>query len=124
MKEPLTAWLDAMSRRTDRVAAAHAAATAVTDPWRIVAEAGLLARCAVATAETDVGLTSTLAQRAPTARGVLAVAPAGSPIPVPDSPQRRCWGAYDTPAALALDLARATLAGVRNPEVLDPACGS
>jgi len=117
--------LDAYLRRLwadgDAEAAVLAAAEAEAgDPWAIVANAGLLARCRVEVAERDLCLGPALRL----AREGVAV-PEGAPYPVPIHAARRRRGAYDTPADLARRIvasAKAAAGEVRT--ALDPACGT
>ncbi len=126
MHRALAAWLDPLWRTGDPVAATLAAAEAVAhDPWAVVSQAGLLARCGLATADRDLGLTATLRVVRPDAPQAVARIPAGAPYPVTVHAGRRRKGAYDTPRDLAHRLVGATLAAAEHPRSgLDPACGT
>lgn len=127
MRAALIAWLDRVARGADPVAAAMAAAEAeAADPWAVVAHAGLLARCAVGVASADLGLDAALRPVSPGAPRAIVRVERGAPIPVPRNEGRSGLGAFDTPRALARDLARRTVGAASRPvrEGLDPACGS
>lgn len=109
----------------DEVAASRAAAEAVAaDPWRVVEEAGALARATIRPAPQDGALGARLGLRAPHLAGVKVAQ--GQPIPTLDPARRKSLGAWDTPRSMARRLV-GLLAGhaveARGP-TLDPACGA
>ncbi|MCB9759378.1 MAG: methyltransferase [Alphaproteobacteria bacterium] len=122
MAEALCAWMDAMGRTGDAERAVTSAAEAVaSSPWRVVQEAGALARCQAARADRDLGLTAELAVvGVDSARAVVRVG-AGQPFPLVDRAGSRRRGAFDTPRAMARRLACLTGGGRRG---VDPACGT
>jgi hypothetical protein len=119
----LEAWLGAVGR--GEVAACEAAARAVAgDPWRVVEEAGALARAAPAVAGERLGVSARLTAVSPESPGCLAVIEPGGIWPRHSRGGRRAAGAYDTPRALAREVVRQALRcapGAR--QGLDPACG-
>jgi len=119
--------LDTLWSVQDEEAAIDAAAQAVAaDPWKVVSEAGLLARCAVRVADVTVGLTAEL--RLVQARSSKAVAqiPAGLVYPVPTHGSRSKKGGFDTPQAMARDLVHRCFEarGRAAHSALDMACGA
>lgn len=127
MRDALFAWLDAMQRGGDPHAAVVAAAERVAArPWDVVRYAGLLARCRVARAERDLGLSAALRPVGADSQAAVARVPAGAPYPVPDHAGRRSRGAFDTPVEMARRVVGAAIGAYgRVPRTgLDPACGT
>ncbi len=127
MEEALQAWLTTAARSNDRVAAARAAAEAVaSDPWKVVQDAGRLARAQMTPAPHDLGLTRDLAVRRPSAPDVVMNVSAGAPYPAIDRTGRRQRGAFDTPATMAHHTVQMAMdAAVRRvSRGVDPACGT
>lgn len=126
MEIALGAYLRRVASGADHHAAAVAAARAVRQrPWDVVHHAGRLARCTVAVAEKDLGLTATLRVVAPTSRAAIARVDAGQPYPTLAHEGRRVRGAFDTPVDMARRVVEATLQAVDGPvrTGLDLACG-
>ncbi|MEO0606254.1 MAG: class I SAM-dependent methyltransferase, partial [Myxococcota bacterium] len=126
MQTALAHYLDARARGADHRAGVRAAAEAVAaDPWRVVTEAGALARARPGLAEDDLGLTGELRRVAPGDPRAIARVEAGQPHPQLDVAGRRKQGAFDTPVDLAREVARATVTAARRARRgLDPACGA
>jgi hypothetical protein len=127
MERALQAWLRTASRSNDPVAASRAAAEAVSsEPWAVVHDAGRLARARLTEAPQDLGLTIDLGVRVPGHPDVVATVEAGAPYPAEDRRGRRLRGAFDTPAAMALDTVTMALnaSARRVRRGIDPACGS
>ena len=127
MKRALPAYLASLHRRGDPLEAALAAAAAVADePWDVVRAAGLLARCQVVRADSDLGLTERLDVRAVRGRGVIAVVQAGALYPTLAHPRRRSRGTFDTPTEMARRVVASALGAAAIPvqTALDPACGA
>lgn len=127
MKRAIEGWLAAAARGADAVGCATAAAEAVAaQPWDVVHLAGRLARCKVAVADRDLGLTVQLAEVEVDARHAVVRVAAGQPYPRPDQPGRRSRGAFDTPVDLARAVVKSALAAASGPKEvgLDPACGT
>ncbi|MEM6930020.1 MAG: hypothetical protein AAF602_23985 [Myxococcota bacterium] len=126
MQIALARYLDARARGADHRQGVRAAAEAVAgDPWRVVREAGALARARPHRAEADLGLTAELRPVAPDDARAVARIEAGQPHPTLDLPGRRSQGAFDTPTDLAREVARATVTTARRARRgLDPACGA
>jgi hypothetical protein len=123
----LAAWLGRIARDGNAEAAAGAAAEAVAPgPWDIIRYAGFLARCQVATADADLGLTGALTRCPVDADRAVVQVPKGAPYPVLGHAGRRSRGAFDTPIEMARRVAAAAHAACdRTPVVgLDPACGT
>jgi hypothetical protein len=126
VRDALRSWLDAIARTGDRVAAASAAASAAgPDPWRIVADAGALARCGVERAPKALGLDARLRVVAVDHPRAIARVEAGAPYPV-DVGAAKKLGAWDTPADHARPLVAAALRAASRPvrDGLDPTCGA
>lgn len=127
MKRALAAWLTRAAGGGDRHACAIAAAEAVRDrPWDVVHQAGLLARCKVTVAETDLGLTADLREVRPDAPGVIVRIEPGQPYPRLDHRGRKRRGAFDTPVDMARRVVWSALNACDGPARvgLDPACGT
>lgn len=127
MKRALRVWLDVVakggSHRDGVVAAAEAQAAS---PWDVVQNAGMLARCRVEIAETDLGLTKKLTTCPVGHSRALITVQAGQAYPTPDNGGRRKRGAFDTPPEMARETVAKALAAARVPvrTGLDPACGT
>lgn len=123
---PLAAFVEALGRTGgDRIAAVRRAAEAVaSDPWRVVEEAGWLARCDVAVATSDLGLVpGTLRVRGVDAPGVVPIGQ-GAPYPVRPGGSRKRRGAFDTPRTLARQVVASTLRVAERCDTgMDLACG-
>lgn len=121
----LRAYLAAAAAGGDEVAASRAAAEAVAaEPWRVVEEAGALARATLRPAPDDGALNSALRLRAPQLSGVKVAR--GQPIPTVDPERRKALGAWDTPRLMARRLVGLLVGherAVSGPH-LDPACGA
>ena len=122
----LTAWCEALERGADRVEAARSAAQAVrSDPWRVVEEAGPLARARPERALVPMGLTRLLRPCEPDSRHACHRIGAGALYPAFDTDGRRARGAFDTPRDLARQvIAQGLAAAPGAASVLDPACGT
>ncbi|MBK9371968.1 MAG: hypothetical protein IPN01_37700 [Deltaproteobacteria bacterium] len=121
----LRAYLAVAAAGGDEVAASRAAAEAVAaDPWRVVEEAGALARAKIRRAPKDGALSRALRLRAPHLSGVKVSQ--GQPIPTLDPERRKALGAWDTPRSMArrlVGLLAGHDGGLHGPS-LDPACGA
>jgi SAM-dependent methyltransferase len=127
VKRALRAYLDRLWNDEDHAAAVLAAAEACAgEPWKVVGQAGLLARCRVERADRLLGLNASLQVRPAEALGVEAKVPEGAPYPVLLHPGRRQRGAYDTPVDMARRVVSAAAAACEGPlhRGLDPACGT
>ena len=127
MLDALTAWLSTAAKTNDSVRAATAAAEATaSDSWKVVEQAGQLARCQMVPAPHDLGLTPALAIRPVNHPSTIAVVSAGAPYPSQDRTGRRKRGAYDTPVHMARATVAAALeANTRSHRLaVDPACGT
>ena len=125
VRAALAAYLDEINRRGDHGAAVVSAAECLDDPWEVVTQAGLLARCRPAIAKKAQGLKDDLSLGSPRASGVFTI-PRGATYPHLDTPYRRIHGAFDTPKTMARRLVDQALGAVEG-EVqvgLDPACGT
>ena len=127
MRDALCAWLDEAKSSRDCIQAATAAARAVSnDPWSVVQHAGRLARCSMATASEDTGLTATLTRVTPGHRASIATVHEGDPYPAIDRSGTKLRGAFDTPAAMARETVRIAIESSQRPirTAIDPACGT
>jgi len=128
LQEALDAYLLAVARGAEHIAATRAAAEAVTGqgPWAVVQMGGRLARSRLLVAQEDLGLTSALKVVPPTARSAIARVEAGQPFPAYDVAGRAGRGAFDTPVDMARRVVRAALRSVEGDLVtgLDTACGT
>ncbi len=127
MHDALQAWMQEANASHDPVRAARSAAQAVsTDPWRVVQEAGALARCTMAAASSDLGLTPTLRPVPVDHKASIATVHEGSVYPAVDPSGRRTRGAFDTPVEMARATVRAALEAAERPisQAIDPACGT
>jgi len=127
VKRALRAYLDRLWDGEDHAEAVLAAARAcAAEPWKVVGQAGLLARCRVEHADRLLGLDASLRVRPAGAMGVLATVPLGAPYPVLLHPDRRRRGAYDTPVDMARRVVAAAAGACEGPlhRGLDPACGT
>lgn len=126
MRGALQAWLLAAARGADHVAACRAAAEVdALEPWEVVRNAGLLARCEPTPAPHDLGLDAHLRVREVNDPACIARVAAGAPFPQLANAGRRARGAFDTPVAMARQLVAAARLAVegRCEVALDPACG-
>ena len=127
MKAALQAYLKAVSSGMAHPAAVVTAAEAVAQqPWDVVCHAGLLARCRVAIAERDLGLSRLLRPLAAESPRSVARIHAGQPYPALDHLGRRRRGAFDTPPSMARQVVRDALDACEGAAQvgLDPACGT
>lgn len=127
MLDALNAWLAEANASGNRLRAVEAAARSVeADPWRVVREAGQLARCSMETAQRDIGLTETLSVVSTNHPNAVVRVDAGQAYPAFDRNGRKRRGAFDTPATMAHAAVTAALrASRRNAgQALDPSCGT
>ena len=126
MQLALGAYLKRVASDGDHEAGVVAAARAVgRRPWDVVRFAGLLARCRLAEADKDMGLTAQLRPVPLDSRVAVARIAAGQPFPQLKHPGRRKRGAFDTPIDMARQVVKTALRSARGPvrTGLDPACG-
>jgi SAM-dependent methyltransferase len=122
----LGAYLKRVAADEDHHAGAVAAARSVRRrPWDVVRYAGLLARCTLAVADEDFGLSATLRRVPLESRAAVARVAEGQPYPLLAHAGRRSRGAFDTPIDMARRLVKTTLRAVDGPTRtgLDLACG-
>jgi SAM-dependent methyltransferase len=127
MKAALHAYLSAVSAGASHESAVVIAAEAVaSEPWDVVRDAGLLARCRLAIADRALGLSRLLRPVVPDSPRSLARIEPGQPYPALDHLGRRRRGAFDTPPAMARQVVRDALDACKGRVSvgLDPACGT
>ena len=126
MQIALGAYLKRVASDSDHHDGVVAAARAVgRRPWDVVRYAGLLARCRLAVATEDMGLTAALRKVPLESRVAVARVAEGQPYPTLLHPGRRKRGAFDTPIDMARQVVKTALRSAEGPvrTGLDPACG-
>ena len=128
MNETLNRYLQILWRTGDHEAAVIDAAEwcRSTSPWRVVEEAGLLARCHVEKATSDISLTADLRVRGAQSKTGVQRIEAGALYPVLQNHGRLKKGAFDTPRKMAREVVRHALHAASGPvrTALDGACGT
>ncbi len=127
MHDVLSAGLRVAAQTDDVSAAVLASAEAVAhDPWRVIQEAGLLARARWVRADHDLGLRASLKVCAVDNPHVIAQVSKGALYPCFDRQGRRNRGAFDTPKSMARTVVSKALKYASRPVArgIDPSAGT
>jgi len=127
MLRVLQAGLKVAHHSGDVQMAVQAAAEAVAhDPWRVIQEAGHLARAQWIRADQDLGLTASLTTKPIDHPQAIVQISKGSLFPCFDRQGRRKRGAFDTPKTMAISTVAGALKASSRPiqNAMDPAAGT